>query len=62
MLVCLELVGGINLLYFALNLLMKLLDLLDSLGGIHISPLICRMWSEVKRGERLNSINHLEGG
>jgi len=40
---------------------MELLDLLDSLGGIHINPWIHMPWGKVKRGERLNSINYLEG-
>jgi len=61
MLVCLDLVGCIDLLNFVPNPLIELLDLLDPLGSIHISPLIHRPWGKVKRGEGLNSINHLEG-
>jgi len=38
MLVCLGLVRGIGLLNFTLDLLMELLDLLDSLGYLHIRP------------------------
>ena len=58
MFVCLDLVRCIDLLNFALNLLMELLDLLDSLGCVHISSLIHGLWSEVKRGDRVNPIKN----
>ena len=38
MLVCLGLIRGVGLLNFTLDLLMELLDLLDSLGCLYIRP------------------------
>ena len=58
----LGLIRGIGLLNLPLNLLMELLDFLDSLGGLHIRLEVHRPWGEIKRREWLNPINHLEGG
>ena len=62
MFVCLGLIVGIGLLNLLLNLLMELLDLLDSLGFLHIKLGDYGLWGEIKRREWLNPINHLERG
>jgi len=62
MLVCLGLVRGIGLLNLALDFLMELLELLDSLGCLYIRLCVHGPWGEIKRREWLNPINHFEGG
>ena len=62
MLVCLGLIGCIGLLNLTPNLLVELLDFLNSLGCFHVRLGIHRPWSENKRKKWLNPINHLERG